>query len=105
VFTPLVNHTLDRIGNITLEAEVRRYRIMKAKMHQTATQIRALHEQFLTYQYQAHDCANALADADAYMRVKPIISYNLSDDEAIPLQVQRDAIEAFNDPWCQQPTQ
>jgi hypothetical protein len=32
VFTPLVNHTLDRIGNITLEAGVRHYHIMKAKM-------------------------------------------------------------------------
>jgi hypothetical protein len=66
-FTPLVNHALDQIGDITLEAEVRCYHIMKAKMCHTATQIGALCEQFLTYQCQAHNCADALADADAYM--------------------------------------
>jgi hypothetical protein len=58
---------------------------MKAKMHQTTTQIRALRKQFLTYQQQAHDCANALADADAYTRIEPIVSYDLPDDETIPL--------------------
>lgn len=78
---------------------------MKAKMRHTATQIGALCEQFLTYQCQAHDCANALVDADAYIRIKPIVSYDLPDDEAIPLQIRRDAIEAFDDPWRQQPTQ
>jgi hypothetical protein len=38
---------------------------MKAKMCRTATQIRALREQFLNYQCQAHNCADTLADADA----------------------------------------
>jgi hypothetical protein len=49
VFTPLVNHAMDQIGDITLEAEVRCYHIMKAKICQTATQIGALCGQFLTY--------------------------------------------------------
>ena len=67
VFMPLVNHVLDWIGDITLEAEVWCYHIMKAKMRCTTTQIGALCEQFLTYQHQAYDCADTLADTDAYM--------------------------------------
>jgi hypothetical protein len=67
VFMPLVNYALDQIGDITLEAKVRCYCVIKAKMHCTATQIGALCEQFLTYQCQAHDCADTLADADTYM--------------------------------------
>ena len=56
-------------------------------MCHTATQIGALCEQFLTYQCQAHNCADALMDADAYMQIELIISYDLSNNEAIPLRV------------------
>ena len=97
-FTPLVNHVLDKIGDITLEAEIQHYCVMKAKMRQMATQIGALWEQFLTYQWQAHNCTNALADTDAYMHIKPIISYDLPNNKTISLCIQCDTIEAFNDP-------
>jgi hypothetical protein len=76
-FTPLINEALHMEGDITLRAEVTRYRWATAEVYSLTHQLTSLKRKFDDATWEVHDSRKRLAMADAYGCLKPHVLYGV----------------------------
>jgi hypothetical protein len=102
-FTPLVNEALRMDGDVTLQAEVVRYRRAIAEVHSLASQLVSLKRKFDDVTWEVQNSGKRLAMADAYGRLKPHMLYGVQVTEDITDEDIQYGIQQVVDPWEQGP--
>jgi hypothetical protein len=99
----LVDEALDLKKDITLKAEVWRYRSARCALKKQAAHLGQLRRKFEDTQWELQDSLKALSRANTFKRLEPCIQYKVAIDDNIPLQDRLDGINKINDPWAEGP--
>jgi hypothetical protein len=102
-FTPLINEALHMDGDVTLWAEVVRYRRAMAEVHSLASQLVSLKRKFDDARWDVQNSGKRLAMVDAYGRLKPHVLYGVQATDDITAEDIEYSIQQVMDPWEQGP--
>jgi hypothetical protein len=102
-FTMLVDEALDLEKDITLKAEVWRYRSARHALKKQAVHLGQLRRKFEDAQWELRDSLKALSRMNAFKRLELRIQYKVAIDDNILLQDRLDGIDKINDPWAEGP--
>jgi hypothetical protein len=102
-FMMLVNEAIDLEKDVTLKAEVWRYRSARRALKKQAVHLGQLRRKFEDMQWELRDSLKALSRANAFKRLEPRIQYEVAINNDIPPQDRLDGIDKINDPWAEGP--
>jgi hypothetical protein len=102
-FTPLINEALHMDRDVTLWAEVVRYRRAMAEVHSLASQLVSLKRKFDNATWDVQNSGKRLAMADAYGHLEPHILYGIQVTDDITAEDIEYGIQQVMDPWEQGP--
>jgi hypothetical protein len=106
VFTTAVDIALGYEGDVTLKAEVQRFRNARAMVSRTAQLLIDVRNTFTQARKELLSSRNALAQANAFQRIEPRVIFDIVLDPllAIDRRTLDRAIEVVEDPWVYCPT-
>ena len=102
-YTPAVDRALDIERDVTLRAEVQRYRRAVARANRLTNRIAPLKCRYNEERMIAEESMNRLAQADAYSRILARVTTDVPDERMLPVRVVNAAIVAVNEPDRLQP--
>jgi hypothetical protein len=99
--TTLVDHALVLEDDISLIAEVERYRAAKAEARSLANQMTNLKRKFDEVNWDVYDSVERLSAANAYNRIKPHVLYGVQPNECLSNEDIQKGLDQVTDPWQQ----
>jgi len=91
-YTPLVNATLNKEADVSLKAEVYRYRACQHRINDLAKQVVQARQDLYCKQRIAYHSVRWLSEANAYNRIYPRVVWDHMHDNRWPVQQWSDAV-------------